>query len=207
MQLCGSLNILWHCLSLGWEWKRIFSSPVVTVEFSKFAGILSAALSQHHLLGFEIAQLGIPSPSLALQWCFLRPAWLQTPVCLAVCEWTNHHSYLGNEDLFCIVLLCHIWPLLCWGMSPLGLPGGTSGKEHVGQCMRCNRHGFDPWVPLEGAWQSIPVFLLGESMDRAAWQATVHRSQRVRYNWSELPCVYTCLLYAHFLESFFFFLS
>ena len=26
-------------------------------EFSKFAGILHAALSQHHLLGFEIAQL------------------------------------------------------------------------------------------------------------------------------------------------------
>ena len=29
-----------------------FSSPVATAEFSKFAGILSAALSQHHLLGF-----------------------------------------------------------------------------------------------------------------------------------------------------------
>ena len=28
-----------------------------TAEFSKFAGILSIALSQHHLLGFEIAQL------------------------------------------------------------------------------------------------------------------------------------------------------
>ena len=28
-----------------------------TAEFSKFAGILSVALSQHHLLGFEIAQL------------------------------------------------------------------------------------------------------------------------------------------------------
>ena len=26
-------------------------------EFSKFTGILSVALSQHHLLGFEIAQL------------------------------------------------------------------------------------------------------------------------------------------------------
>ena len=26
------------------------SSPVTTAEFSKFAGILSAALSQHHLL-------------------------------------------------------------------------------------------------------------------------------------------------------------
>ena len=34
-----------------------FSSPVATAEFSKFAGILSAALSQHHLVGFEIAQL------------------------------------------------------------------------------------------------------------------------------------------------------
>ena len=34
-----------------------FSSPVATAEFSKFAGILSAALSQHHLLGFEIDHL------------------------------------------------------------------------------------------------------------------------------------------------------
>ena len=31
--------------------------PVATAEFSKFANILSAALSQQHLLGFEIAQL------------------------------------------------------------------------------------------------------------------------------------------------------
>ena len=43
MQLCGSLNILWHCLSLGLERKLTFSSPVATAEFSKFAGILSAA--------------------------------------------------------------------------------------------------------------------------------------------------------------------
>ena len=57
VQLCGSLSILWHCLSLGLEWKLTFSSPVATAEFSKFAGILSAALSQHHLLGHEIAQL------------------------------------------------------------------------------------------------------------------------------------------------------
>ena len=37
--------------------KTDLSSPVATAEFSKFAGILSAALSQHHLSGFEIAQL------------------------------------------------------------------------------------------------------------------------------------------------------
>jgi len=47
----------WHCLSLGLEWKVPFSNPVATAEFSKFAGMLSATLSQHHLLGFEIAQL------------------------------------------------------------------------------------------------------------------------------------------------------
>ena len=52
-----NLSILWHCLSLGLEWKLTFSSPVATAEFSKFGGILSAALSQYHLSGFEIAQL------------------------------------------------------------------------------------------------------------------------------------------------------
>ena len=51
------LSILWHYLSLGLERKLTFSSPMATAEFSKFAGILSAALSQHHLSGFEIAQL------------------------------------------------------------------------------------------------------------------------------------------------------
>ena len=39
--------------------KTDLSSSVVTAEFSKFAGILSSALSQTHLLGFEIAQLKI----------------------------------------------------------------------------------------------------------------------------------------------------
>ena len=39
---------------------------MATADFSKFAGILTAALSQHHLLGFEIPQLefqGFPDSS------------------------------------------------------------------------------------------------------------------------------------------------
>ena len=41
-----------------WDWnENMFFTPVATVEFSKFAGILSAVLSQHHLSGFERAQL------------------------------------------------------------------------------------------------------------------------------------------------------
>ena len=38
-----------------WDWNK--NGPVVPAEFSEFAGMLSAGLSQHHLLGFEIAQL------------------------------------------------------------------------------------------------------------------------------------------------------
>ena len=50
MQFCSSLSILWHCLSLGLEWKLTFSSPVATVKFPKFAGILPEALAQPHLI-------------------------------------------------------------------------------------------------------------------------------------------------------------
>ena len=41
--------------ALLWDWDEkwlTFSNPVVTAEFSKFADTLSAALLQHHLLGF-----------------------------------------------------------------------------------------------------------------------------------------------------------
>ena len=37
--------------------RDVLSNPMGTVEFSQFAAILSAALSQHHLSGFEIAPL------------------------------------------------------------------------------------------------------------------------------------------------------
>ena len=52
--------VLEHSLALpffGIGMKTDLSIPVATAEFSRFAGILSAALSQHHLLGLEIAQL------------------------------------------------------------------------------------------------------------------------------------------------------
>ena len=46
-----------HFLALSFFWIGMntdLSSPVATAELSKFAGILSAALQQHHLLRFEI---------------------------------------------------------------------------------------------------------------------------------------------------------
>jgi len=35
----------------------MFSISVATAESSEFADILSVALEQHHLLGFEVAQM------------------------------------------------------------------------------------------------------------------------------------------------------
>ena len=41
-----------------WDWNENWPFPVLwPCEFSKFTGILSAALLRHHLLGLEIAQL------------------------------------------------------------------------------------------------------------------------------------------------------
>ena len=40
------------------------------------------------------------------------------------------------------------------------------------------RCGLDPWVgkiPWRWAWQPTPVFLPRKSVDRGAWQGTVHR--------------------------------
>ena len=47
-----------------------------------------------------------------------------------------------------------------------GLPRWVRCKEPVCQCRRHRRPGFDPWVrkiPWRRKWQSIPVFLPGES--------------------------------------------
>ena len=77
MKLCGSLSILWGCLSYGLEWKLTFSSSVATSVFSKFSGVLSAVLSQHHLLGFKIAQLnGIETCMLSRVKEITSPGWM-----------------------------------------------------------------------------------------------------------------------------------
>ena len=53
--------VVWKFFGIAFlqDWNENWPFPVLlsTAEFSKYADILSAALSQHHLLGFEIAQL------------------------------------------------------------------------------------------------------------------------------------------------------
>ena len=91
-----TLSILWHFLSLGLEWKLTFSSPMASAEFSKFAGILSAALSQHHLSGFERAQLELPPLALFV-------------VMLSKANLTSHSRMSGSRSVITPSWLSGSW--------------------------------------------------------------------------------------------------
>ena len=99
------------------------SSPVAIAEFSIFAGILTAALLQHHLLRFEIAQLEFHHPPTSfahLTSCskmsgsrrVVTPSWLSG-------SWRSflYGSSVCSCHLFLIssasVSPYHLYPLLC----------------------------------------------------------------------------------------------
>ena len=65
----------------------------------------------------------------------------------------------------------------CSSTISKGFPGGAGGKEPDGQCKRCKRPGFHPWVgniPREGDGNTLQYYGLRNSMDRGPWQAIVH---------------------------------
>ena len=83
---------------------------MATAEFSKFAGILSAALSQHHLLGIEIAQL-----------VFHPVAWENR---LGISRnWATAHFLTFMVDLGTVMAAVSMWLslLLCYNKSILRL--------------------------------------------------------------------------------------
>ena len=120
MQLCGSLSILWHCLSLELEWKLTFCSPVAAAEVSKFAGILSA-------LRFEIAfriwnsSTGILSPPLALFEVMLPKAHLTSHSRSSGSRWVITPSWLSGlwrSFLYSSVYSCHLFLYLLLLLGP-----------------------------------------------------------------------------------------
>ena len=88
-----------------WDWNENWPFPVLwQCWFSKFAGILSAALSQHHLSEFEIAQLEFHHLHQLFVLISHKAHLTSHSRCLALGEWAHHHDYLGHEDLFGVVL-------------------------------------------------------------------------------------------------------
>ena len=91
-----SLNILWHCPSLGLEWKLTFSSPVATAEFSKFADIVSEALLTASSFRVWKHSAGILSPPpLALFIVMLSKAHLTSHSKMSGSRWVIIPSWLS----------------------------------------------------------------------------------------------------------------
>ena len=113
MQLCGSLSILWHCLSLGLEWKLTFSSPVATAEFSKFAGIIECSTFTASSFRIWNSSTVIPSPPWALFIVMLSKVHLTSHSRMSGSRWVITPSWLSGlwrsfQDSFS-VYSCHLF--------------------------------------------------------------------------------------------------
>ena len=56
-------------------------------------------------------------------------------------------------------------------------------------CLRCRRPGFNPWIgkiPCRKEFNPLQYSCLENSMDRGAWQATVHRVTKSRTQLKQL---------------------
>ena len=139
MQLCGSLSILWHCLSLGLEWKLTFSSSVIhTVH-----GVLKARI---------LKWWAIPSPVehiLSNLSTMTRPSWVAPRAWLSFIEldkavvlvWLDWLVFcecgFSVSALWCplatpTVLLGFLlpWP---WGMSSRLLQQSSAAAPYLGR--------------------------------------------------------------------------
>ena len=91
-------------------------------------------------------------------------------------SWTQLSDWAHTQ----LINICnHLPSLTIWQCLPYpqGFPSVASGEEPAGQCRRCKRSEFNPWVrkiPWRRAWPPSPVLLLENPMDRGTWQATVH---------------------------------
>ena len=105
VQLCGSLSILWYCLSLGLEWKLTFSSPVGHCWI--FQICWHSECSTFTASSFRIwnSSTGIPSPPLALFVVMLPKAhltlhsrmWVIIPLWLSV-SWRSLQMWVCNSS-------------------------------------------------------------------------------------------------------------
>ena len=93
VQLCGSLNILWHCSSLGLESKHIFQSYGHCWVFQICWHTECSTLTSS---SFRIwnSSVGIPSPTLALFIVMLPKSHLtlHSRISRTLGEWSHHHG-------------------------------------------------------------------------------------------------------------------
>ena len=140
VQLCGSLNILWHCSSLGLEWKLTFSSPEFSTQenhYWVFQICWYIECSTFIALSFRVwnSSTGIPSPPPALSIVMFPKAHLICILwCLALGEWSHYHGYLGHEDLFLYsssVYSCHTFLISSASVMSIPILSKQAHINHV----------------------------------------------------------------------------
>ena len=96
VQLCSNLSILWHCLSLGLEWKLTFSSPVATAVFHICWHFECKSFTAS---SFKIwnSSTGIPSPPLAMFVVMLPKAHLASHFRMSGSRWVIIPSWLSGS--------------------------------------------------------------------------------------------------------------
>ena len=104
LQLCGSFNFLWHCLSLGLEWKLTFSSWVFKIcwhiEYSTFTA---------SSLRIWNSSAGITSPPLVLFIVMLPKAHLNWHSRKSGSKWVITLSWLLRSFLYSFVYSCQLF--------------------------------------------------------------------------------------------------
>ena len=96
MQLCNSLSILWHCLSLGLKWKLTFTSPVATAVFQICWHIECSTFTASSFKIWNISS-GIPLPPLALFGVMLSKAHLTSHSRMSGSRWVITPSWLSGS--------------------------------------------------------------------------------------------------------------
>ena len=116
--------------------------------------------------------------------------------CLISMVWKHVHEV-------CCCSVTKSCPFLCYPMDcRTDFSVGSSGKEPSCQCRvkikdnnkRDKRCGFNPWagkIPWRKAWQTTPVFLLGESHGQGSLEGfQLWGYKRVGHDWSNLACTH-----------------
>ena len=90
MQLCGSLSILWHCLSLELDWKLTFSSAVATAEFSNIE------YNFHSIIGWTYWLISTDKNTGEVMACYLKISCKKTVA--SVSSVLSHSRLLTLEE-------------------------------------------------------------------------------------------------------------
>ena len=184
VQLCSSLSILWHSLSLGLEWKLPFSSPVANAELSS---LLAYWVQHFNSIIFRTwnSSAGVKPHPLALFLVRLPKAHLTSHFRISVSRWVTTPLWLSGSIrvfLYRSVQFSSVTqscPTLCDSMnrSTPGLPVHHQLLEFTQTHIHWVSDAIQPSHPLSSP--SPPALNLSQHQGFFQWVSSLHQVARV----------------------------